>query len=1587
MMSIINKTKSDYPAHKTITELFEDQVALNFHKTALVHKDRKVSYGLLNKMANRVARYLSKRGIGPEKVAAFMLDQGIDRIVTILGILKAGGAYLPIDKTYPKERIEYMLQDSGAQFLLTDEALSNEFTTEYIRIDEVDFSLYEDSDLHLMSNSQQLMYVIYTSGSTGTPKGVMVEHRSVIRLVKSTNYIDFLKDDRMLQGCSIQFDVSIFEIWGALLNGIELHLVEKDLLIEADSLSEYLRSEQITIVWMTTPLFNNVVEQNPQLFSNLRCLLIGGDALSPKHIELVRRNCPDVTLINGYGPTENTTFSTFFVIDKEYKNNIPIGKPISNSTTYIMNDELEVLPVGTIGELCVGGDGVSRGYINKPELNAEKFKYISDEIGRVYRTGDLARMLPDGNIEFLGRADNQVKIRGFRIELNEVERAVASHKDILETLVMVKGDKTKQLYCFYKPLKELGTKELRKYLQEKLPEHMIPTKMIQISQFPYNASGKIDRKKLMDYTENRKDRDEKITPIQKELTDICKEAMEIASISIHDNFYDVGLDSLSAAKVLNKIRTNFKVDIKLRDVLENYTIESLGHIVENSSPRVVEADIIPTINQDYHEISSAQKRMYLSSLVKGDLTYNIPIIVYFTTKIDISKLKQALVKLMERHESLRTTFHFVDNSIYQRIHDRVDIEIESLTENNYELVDYDVYKYLEQFELEKAPLFSVKVISLLNNKDALLLNIHHSIFDGLSAQIFLDELMALYHGRELRKLPYQYKDFAKWHNEHSSNEAQRMIIERVWSNKYQTLPQPAVLPYRESEKEDETEENFVDVIVDKQTIEAVKSHIKENQCSIYMFFISILGVQLAKYADDGDVVITSVSDNRSLEEFRNIIGMFVETYPIRFNVKESQTFHDLLRVVRQTLYEVREHPYPFDELMSFLSQQSGKNHSEVSKLFNILMVLDTPIEVDQEEIYEVNSLISTKTSKFDLTLTAMETEAGYKFRVEFDNKLFSKSSMKKFINHYTEMLSHFAHNPYDRIADYMLMDLHEMGLTQQEGSQRKQSDYQSPSSNIEKILVDVWREVLNEENIGTNNRFFEMGGDSIKAIQIASRLQKRGFKLKVNHILMHQTISKISKHVVEKNVTKNNNLVTGEVPLTPVQKWFFNKDMKNMNHFNQSVVWKSKTNLELKHVKHVFDKLVEHHDVLRATITEIDGNFTKRITGIRNDAFTINQVSISEVEDITSKIYEIGNQYQEQLDITKGKLMHVVVVNHGSENYLIVIIHHLVIDEVSWHVLLEDFTIGYDQLINGQQISFGDKTDSYKSYSEQLIKYGSDCKVRSEREYWTDVINKINDNSSSDRQPLELTYEKNFNNHFSIGENHTNSLLNKANQAYNTQIQELLLTALAMTMNSRDHKCVFSCDMESHGRESLFEDTDVTRTVGWFTSIYPVAIPMDPKDDVKKNIIQVKETLRRIPSNGIGYGLFRYGHKDPSFQHPRPKICFNYLGVINDVGQDKNRFVISSLQAGNEIGIDYKTDYKLEMNCRVINNRLDVIFSFNESVFTKTEGALLTENYKDNLLSIIDHCLTKEQTEITPSDLSTESIDSDFMEEIYEALK
>lgn len=590
-----NDTRTDYPAHRCIQELFEREVESTPDAAALICEDRQLTYRELNLRANQLAHYLRKCGVGPDTRVGVCVERTPEMIIVLLGILKAGGAYVPLDPAYPHARLQFMLDDARVPVLLTQKALLQNLpvtAAEVICVDELWEKITHESQSNpeLRTTADNLAYVMYTSGSTGKPKGVAVAHRNVVRLVKNTNYASFSADEVFLQFATISFDASTFEIWGSLLNGARLALMPPGT-PSLKELGQALKRYQVTTLWLTAGLFHLMVDDHLDDLRGVRQLLAGGDVLSVPHVRKVFQELPGCSLINGYGPTENTTFTCCYPVTDLTKVNgsVPIGYPISNTSVYVLDRYLNPAPIGVTGELYVGGDGLAHGYLDRPELSAERFvrdPFSTAPTARLYRTGDLVRYRATGEMEFIGRIDNQVKVRGFRIELGEIEAALADYPSVREAVVVVRKDEgDKHLVAYFVPREghAIRVDDLRDFLNQKLPDHMVPSVFVELESLPLSPIGKVDRHALPSTNGNKPSTVTRFAAptdeLELKLARIWERVMGISSIGVNDNFFELGGHSLLAVRLFAQIEKSFDRNLPLATLFQAPTVKQLAHVL------------------------------------------------------------------------------------------------------------------------------------------------------------------------------------------------------------------------------------------------------------------------------------------------------------------------------------------------------------------------------------------------------------------------------------------------------------------------------------------------------------------------------------------------------------------------------------------------------------------------------------------------------------------------------------------------------------------------------------------------------------------------------------------------------------------------------------------------------------------------------------------------------------------------------------------------------------------------------------------------------------------------------------------------
>ncbi|RPI83962.1 MAG: amino acid adenylation domain-containing protein, partial [Planctomycetaceae bacterium] len=677
-----NETETDFPRDKCVPELFEEQVQRTPDAVAVVCGEESLSYGELNARANRLAHQLIELGVGPERLVGVCLERSIEMVVALVATLKAGGAYLPLDPDHPPARLAQMLADGAPTIVLTTVSgccrlpadtrrlLLDAEPQDTARSPGVDRNP-RDEDRTSPLCVLHPAYVIYTSGSTGTPKGVVALHQGVVRLVREPNYADLNPATRMLLSAPLSFDAATFEVWGPLLNGGQL-VVAPPGLRTTEELGRLIEAQRLNTVWLTSALFNLMVDLSLPALAGVRQLLSGGDVLSTGHVGRFLQEAEKCQLINGYGPTECTTFAACYRVPREADCtvSIPIGRPINATQLYVLDGGLEPVPVGVPGELYIAGAGLARGYLNRGGLTAERFvadPHAAHPGGRMYRTGDLARWRADGNLEFLGRADQQVKLRGFRIEPGEVEAVLVQDPGVKQAVVVLRedqpGDKRLAAYIVVEPGQvAFSITGLRDRLQQKLPDYMVPSAFVVLDALPLNPNGKVDRKALpvpaVDVAERGDTSVVPSTPVEELLAGIWANVLGLERLGVHDNFFDLGGHSLLAIKLIARLREAFAVDVPVRTLFDAPTVSQLAAALAayRAEPAISDLPpLAPVLREGPRPLSFAQQRLWFLEQLEGNLTaYNMSYALRLEGRLDVEVLRRSLQEVVQRHEPLRT---------------------------------------------------------------------------------------------------------------------------------------------------------------------------------------------------------------------------------------------------------------------------------------------------------------------------------------------------------------------------------------------------------------------------------------------------------------------------------------------------------------------------------------------------------------------------------------------------------------------------------------------------------------------------------------------------------------------------------------------------------------------------------------------------------------------------------------------------------------------------------------------------------------------------------------------------------------------
>lgn len=1001
-----NDTSLDYNKNLFIDGILKNVVAKYENKTAVIFEGEHIKYRELLNQANQIAKTLKRYGVGKNDFVGLIFERGLSMITGIFGVILAGAAYVPIDPTYPDERIEYILNDCNPRVILTnfDFKVSNRTL---ININEIDYKegceIVKDTSI----SASDLAYCIYTSGTSGNPKGVLVEHGNLINMIKACNILyELTCEDTVMQVANYIFDQSVCDIFNTLSVGATLCIASFNTICTPNKLAEYSNNNNVTILAMTPSL---VAQLDENQFKSVRLLDCGGEAANVDVLKRWRKKCK---VLNTYGPTETTVNASGYYYEGDERKNIPIGKPLGNLCIYIIQNN-SLCGIGVPGELCITGDSVARGYLNLPDLTQEKFIDNPLGKGKMYRTGDMARWLDDGNIEYLGRIDKQVKIRGFRIELGDIESAIRKLKNIQNCAVIAKEHNGEQrIFAYLVSDKKINNQEIRNDLKEVIPSYMIPSYIMQIKEIPVTLSGKLNEKLLPDIGQTSNNN--YIAPrndMEVEINNYYKEVLGIKNIGIKDDFFNCGGDSIKAIQILNRIGKRFECNISIADFFKARTVEKVCELIINTKNSVL--DHIPIADErKKYEMSSVQKRLFLIwRMNKESLAYNLPDLIYIKGNIDLEKLNYAFKSMFDRYKILRTAFVLDEKgNMIQHVLKSVEANIE------YEENDSDesalASQFIKPFDLEKPPLIRIK---LIKRKDGymMLIDKHHIISDGISDEIFIKELIKFYNGEKLDELRVQYCDYSEWFKERDLSNQKNYWLS-VLDGEIPVLNMPE--DYKRTTKQSvigsyETIEFPADIMQD------LADFANKNNVTEYMVFLSAIFVLLEKYSRQDDIIIGIPIGNRMHIDTEDMLGMFVNTALIRANPKKEKKFIDfVLEIKEQCLNAYNNQEYPLEELAREINVErtAGRN-----LFFDVMFAMQN---YDRDELAFNDAqawygkIPDRKSAMFDLTFNGINLESGFEMNLEYSTDLYKKESAKNILRHLKEIVCEIVKEPEKTIG-------------------------------------------------------------------------------------------------------------------------------------------------------------------------------------------------------------------------------------------------------------------------------------------------------------------------------------------------------------------------------------------------------------------------------------------------------------------------------------------------------------------------------------------------------------------------------------------
>ncbi len=1048
LLFVFNDTQTDYPRQETIHRLLEAQVRRTPDRIALVCRGHSLTYRELNTKANQIARLLRSMGIEAGARVGIFMEHSLEMVTGLFGILKAGAAYLPLEPTYPKARLRFLIDDAQTPIVLTLSALADklpEGTTKILSLDESKLvSVQSTKNLRDRATTQHVAYVIYTSGSTGEPKGVEITHSSLV------NYVWWAKDIYLGEDqldfplySSLAFDLTVTSIFLPLITGNKIFIYPND---ETENpILAVLRDDHVGVLKLT-PSHLSLIKETVNKVYGIKRIIVGGEAFETKLTQQIRESFgAHVEIFNEYGPTEATVGCMIHQFNSEQDNRafVPIGKPIANTQIYVLDQDMKPVAANILGDLYISGEGLARGYLNKPELTAGRFvnnPFIRNQ--KMYQTGDLARWLPEGILEYAGRKDAQIKFHGYRIELNEIRTALNEHAEVKDSVIVVTPDTNDYsvMIAYYVAPHEFETSELRTFMSERVIEETVPNFFVYIERIPLTVNGKINYHALPTLEQIRQTvKREFVGPrnlTEDVLAGIWAEVLGVEHVGIHDDFFELGGHSLVAGQIVSRARKAFQVELPLRSLFEVPTVAGLSLVIETAQHEKMGLPAPPSFPRVSRDkplpVSLAQQRLwFLDRIRPGTAAYNIYPSFRLRGVLNVKALEQSLNEIIRRHESLRTIFTSNEGQPMQVVLPTLTLEVAVMDlrhlpelERAAEVKRLTSEEADRPFDLHQGPLIRSTLLRLDDEEHLLLMAMHHITSDGWSMGIFYRELAAHYEafsaGRTatLPELPVQYADYAVWQRDWLQGDVLKKQLS-YW--KQQLADVPAVMDLKTSRSRTNLvsyEGGHKGLILSREVSDALKVLSRREGVTLFMTLLAAFNAWLCYYSDRDDIIVGSDVANRNRTEIEGLIGFFVNTLVLRTSLAGNPTFRELLGRVREVCLAAYVHQdLPFEKIVEEINPERQLNRNP---LFQIMFGL---LQEDSRRSFELPGLaiqglgVDNSTSVFDLSLYMIDDERGLAGAVRFNANVFDIATITGMISNFELLVKDVAATPDIRLDE------------------------------------------------------------------------------------------------------------------------------------------------------------------------------------------------------------------------------------------------------------------------------------------------------------------------------------------------------------------------------------------------------------------------------------------------------------------------------------------------------------------------------------------------------------------------------------------